>query len=92
MKSKEAIAEMFGGSFFFALVTCGKGLFFMEALPRDLSGGLAALAIPEPVQTAYSAGRHAGRLQVQSQLLSKNGRLIAAREELRAAVEQLFRM
>ena len=71
MKSKEAIAEMFGGSFFFALVTCGKGLFFMEALPRDLSGGLAALAIPEPVQTAYSAGRHAGRLLAELSYLAR---------------------
>lgn len=32
------------------------------------------------------------RLQVQGQLLSKNGRLIAAREELRAAVERVFRV
>lgn len=32
------------------------------------------------------------RLQVQGQLLAKNGRLIAAREELREAVERLFRM
>lgn len=32
------------------------------------------------------------RLQVQSQLLAKNGRLIAKREELRDAVERLVRM
>ncbi|MDY6267974.1 MAG: hypothetical protein SPL39_03230 [Selenomonadaceae bacterium] len=32
------------------------------------------------------------RLQVQSQLLAKNGRLIAKREELREAVERLVRM
>ena len=32
------------------------------------------------------------RLQVQGQLLAKNGRLIAAREELRESVERLFRM
>lgn len=32
------------------------------------------------------------RLQVQGQLLAKNGRLIAPREELRAAVEQVFRV
>ena len=32
------------------------------------------------------------RLQVQGQLLAQNGRLIAPREELRAAVEQVFRV
>lgn len=32
------------------------------------------------------------RLQVQGQLLAKNGRLIAPREELRAAVEHVFRV
>ena len=32
------------------------------------------------------------RLQVQGQLLAKNGRLIAPRAELRAAVEQVFRV
>ena len=34
----------------------------MQPLPRDLGGGLAALAIPVPVRTAYAAGCHAGRL------------------------------
>lgn len=34
----------------------------MQPLPRDLGGGLAALAIPAPVRNAYAAGCHAGRL------------------------------
>ncbi len=42
----------------------------MEALPRDLGGGLAALAIPAPVRTAYDAGCHAGRLMAELSYLA----------------------
>ena len=43
----------------------------MQALPRDLSGGLAVLAIPMPVRTAYSAGCHAGRLLSELSYLAR---------------------
>jgi len=43
----------------------------MEALPRDLGGGLAALAIPETIQTAYAAGCHAGRLMAELGYLAR---------------------
>ncbi|MCI6101417.1 MAG: hypothetical protein MR698_12430 [Selenomonas sp.] len=43
----------------------------MQALPRDLGGGLAVLAIPMPVRTAYSAGCHAGRLLSELSYLAR---------------------
>lgn len=43
----------------------------MQALPRDLGGGLAVLAIPMPVRTTYSAGCHAGRLLSELSYLAR---------------------
>lgn len=43
----------------------------MQALPRDLGGGLAVLAIPMPVRTAYNAGCHAGRLLSELSCLAR---------------------
>ena len=42
----------------------------MQPLPRDLGGGLAALAIPAPVRNAYAAGCHAGRLLAELSYLA----------------------